>query len=186
MLALAQPLGILLQRNFNNPPPPGPGAGEWAMIIAFYVGLIVIGYVIRIFFLLTLSKCLKEIAPKNRQMEPGQVWLALIPIFDVIWIIIIAIRLADSLKDEYEDRGLTGDGDFGKTLGIVYIVSAFICGCVSLVCFIMYWVKIAGYSRTLRETGRRRGDDFDDDRPRRRIRDDEDDDRGYRDVRDER
>jgi hypothetical protein len=147
-------------------------------MIACYGVLIAIGIVIQIFFLLSLSRCLHQISPRNRQMEPGQVWLNLIPCFSLVWMILTIIKIADSLRDEYDDRGLSGDGDFGKTTGIVYYISQFVCGLVALIFFIMYWVKIAGYTRELAETGRgyRRGrDDYDD-----RDRDDDYDDRPRR------
>jgi hypothetical protein len=164
--------------------------GPAVFILCFYGVAIAIALGIQIMFLLTMSKCLRNIAPENRQMEPGSVWLCLIPLFGLVWAIIMILRVSDSLKDEYRDRRLRGDGDFGKTTGILYIVLSFVCGPVGLIFFILYWVKIAGYSRELAETGgedrprRRRGDDDgaddeDDDRPRRRRRrdDDEEDDR---------
>ena len=118
-------------------------------------------------------------------MEPGQVWLCLIPIFGFVWTIIMILRIADSLKDEYYDRGLRGDGDFGKTLGIIYIVTSFFCGPVAIVCFIMYWVKIAGYTKALMaDPGEY--DDEEDDRPRRRRRDEDDRDDDRDDRRDDR
>ncbi len=147
-------------------------AGMFAGLLIFYAIAIAIGLFIQIMFLLSMSRCLKQISRRNRQMEPGQVWLCLIPIFGFIWTIIMILRVADSLKDEYYDRGLRGDGDFGKTLGIVYIVSAFVCGIVAIICFIMYWVKIAGYTKALMEST---DDDEDEDRPRRRRRDEDDD-----------
>ncbi len=178
------------QNKFGQQPNAGgdaAAAGAMGFLLCFYGVIIVVAIAIQVMFLLTMSKCLKQIAPRNRRMEPGQVWLCLIPIFGAVWTLIMILRVGDSLKDEYDDRGLREDGDFGKTLGIVYFVSAFICGIVSLVCFIMYWVKIAGYNRTLAETGgggggsrrgRSRDDDYDDedDRPRRRRRDEDDDD----------
>jgi hypothetical protein len=157
--------------------PPGPDAGVLVGVFMFYGVLILIAIIIRVFFLLSMSKCFRQISPRNRQMEPGMVWLALIPIFDIVWIIIMVIRLSDSLRDEFYDRGLREDGDFGKMLGILYIVFAIVCGPVGLICFIMYWVKVAGYTKQL--AARRRyadDDDEEDDRPRRRRRRDEDED----------
>ncbi len=176
----------LLQR---RPPagPPAPPAGAEVAVLLIYGVAIAVGIVIQIFFLLSLSKCLKEISPRNRRMEPGQVWLNLIPCFNLVWMILTILRIADSLRDEYEDRGLRGDGDFGRTMGIVYYVSQFVCGIVALIFFILYWMKIAGYTKELAADGRRRDDfgDEEDDRPPRRRRDpddwDEDDrDRGRR------
>lgn len=151
-------------------------AGAFAGLLIFYAIALVIGYVIRILFLLSVSKCLKEISSRNRKMEPGMVWLALIPLFDIVWFVVIFLKVSDSLKDEFEDRGLRGDGDFGKMLGIMAIVTAFFCFPVCIVCFIMYWVKIVGYTRRLRESGSADFDDEEDDRPRGRSRRDDYDD----------
>jgi hypothetical protein len=138
--------------------------------IAFLVGLIVL----QILYLLAVSRCFALISRRNRQMEPGQVWLCLIPIFGTVWTILMILRLADSLRDEYYDRGLRGDGDFGKTLGIVYFASLMICWPIGLVVWIMYWLKVSNYSKELRSD---RGGDYGDYDDRDRDRDDEDDDR---------
>jgi hypothetical protein len=176
----------------------GGGGAEGAVCICvFYLLIIAVALGIRIMFLLSMSRCFAQISPRNRQMEPGMVWLALIPLFDIVWTIIMIIRLGDSLTSEYRSRGLRPDGDFGKTLGIMYIVLSFACGPFGLICFIMYWVKVAGYTRVLQsDYGYGDYDDYDDDyddddddddrRPRRRSdrdRDDRDDDRGGREGR---
>jgi len=158
---------------------PAAAAGLAVGILIFYAVIILIAIGIQVMFLLSMSKCFKAISPRNRQMQPGQVWLALIPLFGFVWTIIMILKLSDSLRDEYDDRGIRGDGDFGKTLGIVYIVSSFICGPVALITFIMYWIKVAGYSKQLLSRGGYADDDDEDedDRPRkRRSRDDDDDD----------
>jgi hypothetical protein len=54
------------------------------MLIIVIVIAVVIGLVIYIFFLLTLQRCFSRISPANRQMEPGMVWLNLIPCFGAI------------------------------------------------------------------------------------------------------
>ena len=183
----------LLQRNFNNPPgganaPPDPAAVLG--ILAVYGVAIVVGIIISIFFYMTLSKCLKQIKPRNRTMEPGQVWLNFIPLFGIVWLILTILKIAESLKNEYEDRGMRGDGDYGKLMGILFYASNFVCGCVTPIFLIIYWVKIAGYTKELiadsSSGGSRRSRDHDDDldddddRPRRRPRDDDDDVRNRR------
>jgi hypothetical protein len=170
----------------------GPDGGLLAGMVCFYVVAIAIGIGIQILFLLTMSKCLKQISSRNRKMEPGQVWLCLIPIFGYVWSFIMVLRVAESLQYEFEDRGLRGDGDYGKTIGLVYLIGSLVCGPVGLVCWIMYWLKISGYTKQLQESGRepyegededdrprrksRRDEDDEDDRPRRRRRDDDYDD----------
>jgi len=147
------------------------------MLIAIAIGLTV-----AIFFYLTLSRCLSRVQPHNRDMEPGQVWLNFIPCFGMVWIFITILRIASSLRKEFEDRGWRSDSEsYGQNVGLGYAICAllgaipyigFIFSLASLVCFIMYWVQIANFSRQLMEPyePRRRRfddeeDDLDDDRP---------------------
>lgn len=146
--------------------------------------------------LLTFSKALSRCKPRNRTMEPGMVWLNLVPCLNIVWQFLTVIRVSESLKNEFYDRGWDDRGDFGKGVGIAGLclniagslpipIVQMVLGLASLVCLIMYWVKVAGYSKELAEGGRRGGrDDYDDDnyddRPRRRRgRDDDDYDDDY-------
>jgi hypothetical protein len=158
----------------------GPGGhadippAVWAVIGVIILVALAIGITIQVFYLLTMSRCYSRIAPRNRRMEPGLVWLNLIPCFANIWIFFTTIRLADSLQAEFRWRRLRGDGDFGRTLGITYPILALLgvipylgalCSLASLVCWIIYWVKVAGYSRELLADANDRAaeDEYDDD-----------------------
>jgi hypothetical protein len=151
----------------------------------FFVWLIVSG-----FFLNSVSRTLHLCRPRNRTMEPGQVWLNLIPGFNTIWFFITVSRIAESLKLEYASRGWSTRQNFSHTLGIVLAVFSLLnCGCyvgglIPLVLFIMYWQRIAEYNRELTtrysdydedeedelDGGDRYDDEYDDrdDRPRNR------------------
>ena len=98
------------------------------------VALVVIAIMLvpAIFYLLTLQKTLNRCSPECRAMNPGMVWLMLIPLFNVVWQFFVVIKIAKSLGAEFQKRGLAKDPNPGQTLG--------------LVCWILYWVKIAGYS----------------------------------------
>jgi hypothetical protein len=131
-----------------------------AFVIIFLLVALAVSLTIQIFYLLTLSRCFSRISPANRRMEPGLVWLNLIPCVGNIWIFFTTVRLADSLQDEFAKRRLRAEGDFGRALGIAYPILALagaipyigaILGIACLVCWIIYWVKIAGYSRQLAE-----------------------------------
>lgn len=160
--------------------------------------------VVYVLFLLCLQKALARCHPDNRAMNPGSVWLNLVPCLNVVWQFLTVIWVADSLDREFRDRRLRGDGDYGKGIGLASCVLnllgnipyiGLLFGLAGLVCFVVYWVKIAGLSRQLAEDdaggydddrpGRDRDDDrYDDeydDRPRGRDRDDGyDDDRPRR------
>lgn len=127
-----------------------------AMLLVIGISCLV-GLVIAVFYLLTLQKCLNRVSPANRAMNPPMVWLNLIPLFNLVWGFITVLKIAESLVKEAQARGLNlGDG--GKTLGLAYVILG-ICGIIpilglicslgAVVCWIMYWVKIAGYSNQL-------------------------------------
>lgn len=176
-----------------------PGFDPTILIIASIVGGLVgfaIWLTVMAFFCRSMSKALNQCAERNRLMQPGLVWLAMIPCVHFVWGFFVAIQVPGSLQQEFQDRGDDDRSDYGKTLGIVAMIThvvgwllgfiPLVGGCVggvlgitALVCFIMFWVKIAGYSGRLASGGgrRRRGRDDDaeepeeeEERPRRRRR----------------
>ena len=185
---------MVLFAQFQAPKQNGPPDALLPILIGFVCVAVVVGLAIQIAFLLTLSKALTRCRASNRTMEPGQVWLNLIPIFGFIWLFITVSRMSESLKNEYYDRGWDDRGDFGRQVGMAYPICALL-GIIpfigplfsigALICWIIYWVKIAGFSRELASGGGGRGgydDDDYDDRPRKKKKsrddyDDYDDDR---------
>jgi len=132
-----------------------------AHIIQIFAGLMSLGVFlfITVFYNLTLSRALKKCSPASRTMEPGLVWLLLIPLFNLIWHFLVVIALGKSLGNEIRARGIANaEPEPGKTLGIAMCVCAACCiipilniltGLAYMVLWIMYWSKIAGYSRML-------------------------------------
>jgi hypothetical protein len=169
--------------------------GEILAVVLVVMGIfLVIGLIVQICYLLSLSKALSRCSQENRTMEPGMVWLNLIPCFGTIWIFITVIRMSESLGNEFYERRMDERGnDYGKSLGITYNVLV-LCGMIpyigiifslaGLVCFIMYWVKIAGFSSQLASDRGGYDDDYDRPRKKKRQRDDYyDDDDDYDDGR---
>ena len=203
---------MLFAQQAGGPPPWLAGLGI-AVLVGVCVFVIVI-ITVYVFFLMTLMNALKKCSPRNRKMEPGLVWLNLVPCLNVVWQFLTVVWVADSLKKEFESRGVRRESDYGKTLGLTSLVVNIAGGVVSnvmqnvnqqmamagagvsilasvtwLVLFVMYWMRIAGYSRELTE-GVEDGyeDDYDDrdrDDNEPRGRRDRDDDSGF-DFRDRR
>ncbi len=132
-----------------------PEGAQTIMVIVALVGLVV-----GILFLVSLYKCLDRVRPSNREMSPGQVFLNLIPLFNLFWIFYTVIKLADSLVAEAAHRQLDF-GDGAKGIGIGYAacvvlsiipVVGILAGIIGLVLFIVYWVKVAGFSSQLEAT----------------------------------
>ena len=59
-----------------------------------------------IFYLLTLQKALSRCSPESRAMDPGSVWLQVVPFLNLVWHFFIVINVAKSLHAEFARRGL--------------------------------------------------------------------------------
>lgn len=130
-------------------------------IIRIVAGLLflVVLLVPAVFFLLTLSRALSKCSPASRTMEPGMVWLWFIPLFNLVWQFLVVLAIARSVGNEFRARGIPySDPEPGKTIGLAMCI----CGCcgiipllgiitslVSLVLWIVYWIKVAEFSRML-------------------------------------
>ena len=176
----------------------GPDAAMITVLIVIGVIAFAVGLTIQIFFLLTLSRCLTAIKERNRDMEPGLVWLNLIPCVNLVWIFFIIIKIGSSLRNEYRYRRWNSSSEsFGVSVGLAYAILlfagfvpyiGFIFSIASFVCWIIYWVQIAGYTSKLNSRPSRRrsaedelDDEYDDDDfdrlpPRRERREAVDDD----------
>ena len=143
------------QTSFNN-----VGFIFFFMLIALAIVLIP-----AIFFLITQQNTLKAIQPENRTMNPGEVWLQLIPLFGWVWQFIVVSRISDSLRREF--NSWTNDTIFqGQGNAAIYVgyskptygigLAMCICNCCTivpclgylawlgaLVCWIIYWVQLA-------------------------------------------
>ena len=132
---------------------PGP-----AEIFLFFF-FIIIALLPQIFYLINMQNTLKAVRPHNRKMEPGQVWLMLIPLFGLVWQFIMVNKMADSLKAEFAERKINvGEDRPGVNLGITYCI-LLCCSIIpflgvlaalgGLVVWIIYWVKIAEFKSKL-------------------------------------
>jgi hypothetical protein len=115
-----------------------------------------------IFYLLTLQNTLKAIAPENRAMRPGQVWLLLIPVFGLVWHFIIVNNMATSIEQEYKSKGIILAGRPAYSVGITmcilfccsslflfFMILRFITIIAAVVRWIVYWVRINNYKNKM-------------------------------------
>ena len=126
------------------------------IVIILFTALI--GIVVAVLYLLNLQNLLKRISAENRVVEPGNVWLMLIPIFNLVYAFILYPKISESIKNEFLKRGLSDSGDFGKSLGTAMAVLG-LCGFIPvlggfdsiaiLVIWIIYWVKMSEYKSKL-------------------------------------
>lgn len=131
-------------------------------VIGVMVGLMVMLIIVlipTIFYLISLQKVLGRCRPENRTLEPGMVWLLLIPLFNIVWQFLVVNHISNSLKKEFEARGEQPDeAEPGKGIGLAMCITnvvsivpylGTVVGIASFVLWIIYWVKIAGYSNRI-------------------------------------
>ncbi|HEX2920189.1 MAG TPA: hypothetical protein VHO50_03390 [Bacteroidales bacterium] len=134
--------------------------GTFEIILIVIVGFGILSILPLIFYLITLQNTLLEVRIENRKMQPGMVWLTLIPLFGIIWQFIIVNNVADSLKLEFQQRNLITDEDRpGYSIGLAFCILAccsivpflgFLTALAAFICWIMYWVKISSYKTKLK------------------------------------
>jgi hypothetical protein len=125
------------------------------LIIVVALGSIIPG----ILYLVSLQSTLNEVSIKNRRMQPGQVWLSLIPLFGLVWQFIMVSRIADSLRAEFDDRQIQiAELRPGYSVGLAYCVLftcsiipvlGFLTSIAGLICWIIYWVKTSDFRQKL-------------------------------------
>jgi hypothetical protein len=127
------------------------------LVLFFFFGVLFL--LPAIFYILTLQGTLNKCAPISRTLDPGMVWLYIVPLVNLVFHFFIVIGMAKSLRNEFNRRGLpVAEAQPGYSIGIAMCI----CACCSiipllgllaaiahLVLWIMYWVKIAEYSRML-------------------------------------
>jgi hypothetical protein len=131
------------------------------LVLVFLIVVIFAGLLPQLFYLATLQNTLKLISPHNRKMNPGQVWLILIPLYGIFWHFMVVGMIADSLNAEFDERKIrnlemrpgASLGNWALILGLLCVVPyiKIIAAIPALVCWICYWVKIAGYKRQLEQ-----------------------------------
>jgi hypothetical protein len=129
--------------------------------VSFYFIFLAVLILPTIFFLLTLQRALSKCSPINRTMSPGLVWLQIIPFFGFIWQFFVVFAIANSMGAEFASRRIPEDPKPGQSIGLAMCITrvctvipflGIFAGIASIVLWIVYWVKIAGYSQQLDTT----------------------------------
>lgn len=82
-----------------------------------------------VWYLATLRRCLTLVRPRNRRMAPADVWLNLIPGFNLYWGFVTARRVAASVAEEYANREESpAPVDFGRSAGETGVLCAGLAG----------------------------------------------------------
>lgn len=123
-----------------------------ANLLASGLGIALVGVAVLIMLAILLGICfvlsrsLAAVPAEHRKVEPGMVWLLLIPCFNVIWNFYVFLKIPDSFKSYFNSVGRTDVGDCGRNLGLWYSIATVLSfipfvGLISLVLLILSLVK---------------------------------------------
>lgn len=124
----------------------GAAGGIFVMLISLAVS---IGIMALIAWL--LSGHLQAIPASHRKLQPNQVWLLLIPLFNLYWNFKVFLGISDSYKSYFDSVGRTDVGDCARQMGLFFSIAAccaiipcvnMLAGPAALVLLIIYFVKI--------------------------------------------
>lgn len=132
--------------------------GVYAVVIG---SVLVVTLAINALICWLLSGCYKRIPQQFRKMEPGMVWLLMIPCVPLVWNFFVFPRLAESYKGYFDSVGNTEVGDCGAQMGMFYAIAVacslvpclnYLAGPVSLVLLIIFLVKAHELKKKIPET----------------------------------
>jgi len=92
----------------------------------------------------------QRVPARFRKLEPGLVWLLVIPCFHIVWNFFVFPRLSESFKAYFDSVGESSVGNCGQDLALGYAICSAISiiplvgcltGLVSLVLVILFLVK---------------------------------------------
>ena len=109
-------------------------AGLLMVILTTLLITLAISLAILIVICALLHSALARVPPEHRAMEPGLVWLLLIPLFSIIWNFFVFLRIPESYKSYFTAQGRTDVGDCGRGVGMWYAI----CGALSFVPCLSY------------------------------------------------
>jgi hypothetical protein len=104
-----------------------------------------------------MQKALNLAGPNHQKMQPAMVWLMLIPLFNLVWHFFVVKNVSESVKSWAAEHAKSVD-DAGYTIGLIACIANccslvpvlnLLAGPVGLVCFIIWWVKVAGFNRLM-------------------------------------
>ena len=131
-------------------------------LLPYIIGAFLCQIALLLLFANTVRKTISYVRESNRCLLPHQAWLLALPFFNIYWNFVVVRRLTDSLNNEFHDRQIAVEenptqkegyiyagsyltGNFPLPMFIKYIISV-----VTLVGFIMYWLKVNQYKNILK------------------------------------
>ncbi len=138
--------------------------GFSAIISILWFIFIIGGLAVLIIWLVVMNRALDQISHDIRKMEPGAVWLCLIPLFGLVWQFMVTNAVASGIAGEFAVRNMfpkeSKPGAATGTTGCILMCCCIIpyagigIALIGLVFMIVHIAKISEYNKALNNSGR--------------------------------
>lgn len=129
-----------------------------------WIFFLIAGLPIMITWLLIMNRAIDQVSHDLRRIEPGAVWLSLIPLFGLVWQFIVVGAVGDGIAKEMlarnmlprEEKPAYAVGLTGCILMCCCIIPyAGVClAIIGLLFMVVHTIKIAEYNSVLKQSGR--------------------------------
>ena len=108
-------------------------AGVALILLLLFVGIAMLALLgLYIWSLVLLMKAADSVPKEHRLLQPGFVFLILIPLFGAVWAFFMTSRLSRGMESTFASRGVNR-GDCGRGIGLVFATLAAIGTLLSLI-----------------------------------------------------
>jgi hypothetical protein len=101
---------------------PYAGVGIVAVIFGFILMMVLISVVVGAVICYFVFTLYKAVPARFRQMEPGLVWLLLIPVFNFVWSFFVFPKLSKSYELALQAGGDSSAGNCNASLALAYAI----------------------------------------------------------------
>lgn len=125
---------------------------------------LIAGIVVVILWCVTMNRAIDQVSHDIRKMEPGAVWLCMIPLFGFVWGFIVNNAVADGIAKELHIRSIfPNEQKPGYSMGMTGCILFCFCiiplggiaiAIIGLIFLVIHMVKIAEYNKVLQQSGR--------------------------------
>lgn len=129
------------------------GAAALMGMLACYGVFLLLAIGVQVWVTYLFYKDLSAVPEQFRELQPGMVWLLLVPLINIVMIFLVGIKIPQSYRKYFNSIGRTDVGDCGESLGLWMGITAVIgCSPVALVLMIMLLMKLGDYRKQISST----------------------------------
>ncbi len=93
-----------------------------SLILFCVISILILIFILPFLYINTLQNTIKATKPKNRTIEPYEVWLYFIPILGLFFHFNHILKITTTLKNDFEDKKINHNNEslFGANAGLTY------------------------------------------------------------------